>query len=409
MNARILAGVFAALIVTATPVLGDLEKGTYAPEIEAKEWLNTPNGEAVSLTERRGLVVVLFFWTELGGGGEQLLQYMNVIDIPIIGRQQGVCVIGLTESSADKVQDSLKKYKVAFPIGVESETFKEYRLDNMPSIVIILPNGKIHFSGLPTSENSFFEELSKIEDKDAPFRTHPEEAAGARDQLDDARKLVREDQYHQAFADAREAYERCVTGDPLKATCQDMMELVELLGQERFEQAEEEARQKKFTDAVDSLRFIRRNFTGTEVARAAREMLDDLKEKYDAVAALLKDQKRETDAWQIVKSGADLLKSGRYDDAYEAFLKARNDYDKTEAAGEAKTLITRMRAVPALQPILRNHDAAAECEPWLSQARSYMTMRRFGDASKLLRQVVEKYPDTRYAEEARTLLVELPR
>ncbi len=63
-----------ALIVAVGVMLGlsavaraDLKPGTYAPDIEAKDWANT-DGEPISLAECRGMVVVLFFWVSVARG-----------------------------------------------------------------------------------------------------------------------------------------------------------------------------------------------------------------------------------------------------------------------------------------------------------------------------------------------------
>ena len=68
LSTIVLAGILLANVVRA-----DLEVGSYAPDVEAEEWLNAedtlPVEKIPSLKELRGMVVVLFFWVfgKLGG------------------------------------------------------------------------------------------------------------------------------------------------------------------------------------------------------------------------------------------------------------------------------------------------------------------------------------------------------
>ena len=77
----------------------DLKVGTYAPDIEAKDWMNT-DGQPVSLAECRGMVVVLFFWVSWHPGGEYIMPLMTLVNASRYGQSAGVFVIGVTDAEA---------------------------------------------------------------------------------------------------------------------------------------------------------------------------------------------------------------------------------------------------------------------------------------------------------------------
>ena len=86
MRAMIVA-LFCVSVVWTSTVRADIKVGTWAPDIEAKQWKNTD--EPISLYECRGMVVVLFFWVTWHPGGEYIIPLMNLVSSEF-GRQQGV-------------------------------------------------------------------------------------------------------------------------------------------------------------------------------------------------------------------------------------------------------------------------------------------------------------------------------
>ena len=70
----------------ACAVRADPKLGSYAPDIEAKDWLNT-DGQPLSLVECRGMTVVLFCWVSWHPGGESIMPLMTRINSSPVGRR----------------------------------------------------------------------------------------------------------------------------------------------------------------------------------------------------------------------------------------------------------------------------------------------------------------------------------
>lgn len=383
------------------------EKGSYAPDIEAKEWINTD--EPISLSEMRGMSVVLFFWVSWHEGGESILPLMNLVN-SAIGRSRGVYMIGLTDATKARIADTLKKEKVFFPVGVESKSAEEYKVPTFPYVVIIDPRGRIAWKGWPGTGggDTLVKEIMEALADTPATKTHPAEAALAEKALKEARQSLRAEDYQEAFTSAREAEEHALMGDPLRMRCQDMLELIEALGRDQLAQAEQAAAEKRFEDAVGLLRGVGRDFKGMEVAKSARRKLDALKKKYPEVAKVLE---RSNESVLAENELARALKEMRKKDIGKACVRLESvisDYPATEAAGKAKTVLERVQKNPALMDHVRDYKASRECESLLSAARAYVQAGQPNKAKDAYRKIISDHGDTIYAEEAARRLTELP-
>ena len=162
--------------------LADLEEGTYAPDIEAKEWLNTKElfdseyDEPVSLSELRGMVVVLYFWVSYDSGGESFMPLVNMVEnSDQLGRRNGVFLMGVTEADRERVEEMVQEERLLFPIALESSAAEEYEIESFPRVVVVDPNGKIAFTGLFGKDDRNF--IQKIVDVLAENAPHADSSA----------------------------------------------------------------------------------------------------------------------------------------------------------------------------------------------------------------------------------------
>lgn len=388
----------------------DLDKGDYAPDIEAKEWMNTD--EPISIIELRGMVVIVFFWVSWSPGGEEVMPLMSLLNSKF-GRSRGVFLLAVTDSDRKRVEEMLKKQIAQFPVGLEAQqAFEDYDLVDLdrPRVVIIDANGKVAWTGWPGQKGG--ETLAKavfdvIADT-PPTKTHPEEAALARAALQQARQALRDDDYREAFKAARRANEHALTGDPLKTRCQDMLDLIEALGRDKLARADRAADEKDFEQAVTLLAEVRRDFKGVDVAVNARKKIEALKKKHEEVAAILEQQDDAALAENMLGSALNDINNRRFGKAYETLEEIVSEYAATGGATKAQTLLDRMRKNEGVMGYVRDHLASGECEMLLSQARAYLRAGRPERAKELLRTVMDNHSDTVYADEAAEVLAGIP-
>ena len=386
---------------------GDVKKGEFAKDIEAKEWMNTD--EPISLHELRGMVVVLFFWVSWHPGGEYVAPLMSFVNARG-GKQRGIFVIGLTDAERSRVKDMLEKEKVIFPIGLQSKSYEEYGITNFPCVVIVDANGKIFWSGWPQEKggDTLIREILSCVAETPPTKTHPEEALKAQAYLGEARAALREEKYHQAVQKAHDAFEHALTGDPLKTLCQDMLDLIDALGRDELAQADGAVDENRFEDAVSLLRGITREFKGTDAAKSAKTKLKLLQKKRPEVANIIKGEEDANTAETLLAAAIEEIRNSEFGEAYEKLEQIVNDYGTTKTAEKAQTVLDRMKKNEGVMAYVKDHQAAGDCNSWLSQARAYRRVGQVNKAKDLYRMVLEKYPDTIYAEDAARELAELP-
>jgi len=403
MRRALIAITTCAGLLLPVPARADLKEGSYAPDIEAKEWLNTQDGQPISLAELRGMVVVMYFWVSWHKGGEAFMPLINMVENhPNLGRRRGVFILGVTEADRKRVEEMIEEERIFFPIGLESPSGKEYKLDMYPSVVVVDPTGKIAYSGWPGREGGqpFVDRILSVIGENPPTRTHPREAAEALRHLDAARTAIRKGDYKAAYAEARSAYDSALLGDDLKTRCQDMLDLLEALGRDKLADAVQLADQQKFAEAVAALRDVARLFRGLTVGKAAQKRLKGLEDRYPEVKKVLAALQREAEARGLLVAVRDALKERSFGEAYDTLQKLLKDFSDTPVASDAQTILRRMEKNPTIMSVVRDHQAEAACNNWLGQARSYARAGNFERARELLRKVIDTYPETRFADEA---------
>ncbi|MGD8451781.1 MAG: redoxin domain-containing protein [Phycisphaerae bacterium] len=404
-------------ILLPTVARADLEKGTYAPDLEAKEWMNTKEllgseeDGPLSLSDLRGMVVVLYFWVSWSRGGEYYMPLVNIVENhPYLGRRQGVFLMGVTEADRSRVEEMVKEERLLFPIALECDAAEEYDIDSFPHVVVIDPNGKIAFSGSATTGGGdrFIQQIIDAVRETPPTRTHPREAAEARRHLDHAREQIRGGDYRAAYRSAQDAYERALTGDTLKTECQDMLDLLEAIGRDKLAEALADIDFKKFEDGVTLLREVSGKFRGMKSARTANQRLRSLEENFPEVKQVLERLQHEAEARGLLVAVRDALWDRDFGTAYDTLEQITKDYADTPVAVDARTIMQRMGKNQTIMGYVRDHKAAKDCNNWMGQARSFIRIGNVPKAKELLRRIINEHPDTKYEEEAYRMLGELP-
>lgn len=94
----------------------ELKAGDKAPAFKTKD----QNGNAVSLSDLKGSKVVLYFYPE---DDTELctLQACNIKDNYKELQKKGITVLGVSPDTADSHQDFTKKFKLNFPLLVDTD------------------------------------------------------------------------------------------------------------------------------------------------------------------------------------------------------------------------------------------------------------------------------------------------
>ncbi|QOJ13960.1 MAG: redoxin domain-containing protein [Planctomycetia bacterium] len=382
-----------------------LEKGSIAPDIEAKVWLNT-DGEAISLQDTRGMITVLYFWVSFHEGGKYFFDDLNVFENSQ-GVAMGVRIIGLTSGEAKRTEPGIKKHKIFFPVGCESKADQDYRVEFWPYMVIVDPEGKVAWSGSPADGSEAVTTIRDILATNPPTRTHPKAAAAARSQLGVARAALQTEDYSGATRAARIALEKAMTGDTLKTHCQEFVDLLEALGRDAILRADRAVSAENWSEAVRQLRFVTRHFRGLDCYRTAKDKLDKLAKDHENVKRELGDIAGSEAAKADIKRARQFVEQRKFGEAYVLLEKVVATYPDSAEADAADALRGRLAGDARVMAEVTDYKAAKDCKEWISSARSYIAARRLTEARALLRRVLDEYPDSSFADEAMTELVRI--
>lgn len=401
---------FSAAAPGQDPQNEKIKVGDWAPDVEAKEWVNAngtlPASEVPSLREYRGLVTLLVFWVSHQEGGRYLLPYINIADYGGRFGGSGLAVIGLTDADRKRTEDWLRESKVFFPVGCESKAAEDYGITVFPSIVIVDPEGKVAYKG-PVS-NDLFNTIADIQEKTPPTRTNPEEAARAARWLDEAREQIREGSFRRAYVLAADAWLHTVLGDRLKSEAFAFSDVLELLAADELAKVRPLIDEQKYKDAAAILMDVRKRFRGTEASRDAKALIDTYSEKFDAFKSAVSSFGDERTAAKLLLEAREDVRLHRFGDAHAKLERIRKEFASTEAAGYAEDLLARMNANPIVRALVREKQAEADCRTWLAQARGYLKTGRIREARELFDRVLNTYPDTSFAQEAKEELIRMP-
>lgn len=385
----------------------DLEKGAIAPDIEAKEWLNTD--EPISLADYRGMVVVLFFWVSFHQGGQNVMTDLNIIENhPALGKQRGMVMIGLTQADKARVEQTIRDEKVFFPIGCGSKSDDEYRISSYPRLVVIDAEGRVSWSGSPFNSDEAVRAIIDTLNKTPPKRTHPQLAKRAIELLEEARNATIREDYPAAIRAAQEAHDNALRGDPLKSRTEAMVDLLEAIARDQVATAERCVEEKRYEEAVRMFRLAIKRFRGTEAAKTAKSRLEALAKSTPDVAKILESQQGAARARGDIKKARDFIREQRFGEAYELLQNVVEDFAGSDEALSAEELLGRLRKDERIMADVRNHLARVECRRLLAEARNLSAARRYAEAREKYFEVLDRFGDTTFAAEATQELAKLP-
>lgn len=117
--------------------------GEAAPEISAKDWINlkTP----LTLADLRGKVVVVEFWATWCGPCVECIPHLNDLQQKYSGKH--FQLLSFVAEGHRTTDSFLTKRKVAYPVGLESNSLDDYGVTGIPHAFVIGANGKVVWHG----------------------------------------------------------------------------------------------------------------------------------------------------------------------------------------------------------------------------------------------------------------------
>ena len=338
---RWLVAILAAVV--ASPALAEDPKlGDKAADVQAEKWHNLKSGvtlgSTVSLRRLRGKVVLIEFFE--CGDSKSIKVVPDLIKLYEDMKENGVVVVGLTEDPPEKVTKFLKKYKKPYPIGSGSRTLERYT-PKMPWFMVVDPDTKI---------------------------------AG----------------YHHEFSEIKKALDATLQKTPPKPDS-EMAVIFEEEASEKLKEADKLYKAKRLSDAWDKYCEVAEDYPTVPSGKKARAAEKKVKIEWD-----------ETTASLSLKRADEALGKKKYDAAMKEYTRIVDKWPETPSGKKAQTQLDRMQKDPSFAKDVRETAAAKKCKGWLQTARGLVKNDRIDEARRYYKRIIDEFPNTSFAETAKT-------
>ena len=372
--------------------------GKEAPEIQAAYWLNAP---ALALRGLRGKIVVVEFWATWCPPCRASIPHL--IEMNHKFAAQGVVFISLTNEDRKTVEPFARKMKMDYAVGGGSKTSGVYGVRGIPHAFIVDPSGTVAWEGHPMGglDKALEEQLKKT----PPSKMAPRDQAVAMALLDRVAKAIEK----QDFAGAADLLAKIPNADDnprVKKRADAARRILAEVAAKDLAEAEARIKTKEYYEASVALERVLRLAPGSAEARQAEAKLVELLGD-EKVRPVIEQGRREHRAADLLAA----IGKGEKDMTPERLLKELGDladaFPDTKAGQAAAARTAEMKADKQLMARIRLRAAEKDCKSWLSMARNYAKAGMPDKARPYLKDILAKYPDTPFAEEARKLLAEI--
>jgi predicted esterase/ribosomal protein L15E len=186
----------------------------------------------------------------------------------------------------------------------------------------------------------------------------------------------------------------------------DAAKQIATAAEKKLEDAQAAVTAKKYADAIKALVPMEKLYAGSAFAKRAGELLQQIRTD-PAIKADIEQAKLDgmAEAVQAQAEAAEKAKDfARALGLYESYVA---QYAKATKYAAVKARYDELKSNPAIQASAKTQSAERECKGWLSTADNYISNGLPDKAKPHLQKILDKYPGTPWATEAKKRLATL--
>jgi dienelactone hydrolase len=183
----------------------------------------------------------------------------------------------------------------------------------------------------------------------------------------------------------------------------DLASQIETAAEMKLANAQAAIAAKKYPDAIKTLVPMEKLYAGSAFAERAAELIQQVRTD-PAIKAEIDQAKLDATADAIQAQAQSAEKSKDFARALTLYETYVTQYPKATNFTQVKTRYDQLKADPTIQASAKNQAADRECKGWLSTADNYISNNMAEKAKPYLQKVIDKYPNTSWAPEARKRL-----
>lgn len=231
--------------------------------------------------------------------------------------------------------------------------------------------------------------------------------------LDKADKLIEEKKYKEAI-DILIPLTKTPEGMGIGRAAQKRISTITNDARAELDEAREILKKGEKDEAIEKLKNIYSTYKGTPISEDAEKELIALgltKANYDSDSKEAKaeaaKQEKETAAAEMLAEAKKTEADKKPLDALKQFRTVASKYPDTKAGAEAAGHAKRLESDKSVTGKLEDEKAERKCKSWLSMAKTFIASGENASALSYLKKIVDNYPDTKYADEAKKLIKEI--
>jgi thiol-disulfide isomerase/thioredoxin/outer membrane protein assembly factor BamD (BamD/ComL family) len=390
------------IIVFATVAQAAINVGDQ-PKLQFK----SVKGDDINLASYKGKMVIVDFWATWCG--PCMAEAPHMVQINEQYKAKGLQIIGISldQTGNDAAKGAIDhgfNWPQACDNGVWKSAYAQsWGVDSIPQTFIISPDGIVLWRGHP----ALIEQPLEAAFKDHPPQlVDPKVLADANSTLDEVDQAIQSNDAPAAIkALGKVSPDAMLDGKVSGRVLADQGKL-QNAGSKMLADVEPLVQAKSYLDAIAKLQDISKGFFGSPTSDKARSRLDELMK--DPACKEAVDAERRQRAADDALTQAQSLQAQKKDmDAYLQFKQIAANFSGTPAADTAAKAIAVYEQNPDFVKAAKESAVAGKAKSLLNLAEAYKRAGRTDLATAKLQRVIDDYPNTSFAQQARQALDQL--